>query len=152
VTAVARVVVAACVVSVASCSWTLPDDLPHLIQAMESSDVTTSVNATVKVWRVYGKNGLFEAIQAGGPRTRGRAAFRLQSCRDEDCEAMLVKVLRHDEDGFARKQAAMSLKVVGTERALPVLAEAQKDPDPRVAELAAEAADAVRARAHEPGK
>ena len=142
----ARWLVAACVIAGMACGGPLPDDLPLLIGMMESSDVTESINATVKVWRDFGKEGLFEAIRRGGPRARGRAAFRLQSCDQQDCEAILIQLLSRDADGFVRQQAATSLRVVGTAKALTTLDLTSKDGDARVAALSQEAATAIRAR------
>lgn len=130
----------------------LPDDLPSLIVVMDGNDFPASSDATIKVWRTFGKRGLFEAIRVGGDHARGMAAFRLQQCRDEDCETVLVNVLRGDRDAFVRTQATWSLRVVGTVRSLEALRAATREADPWVVTLASEAEAAIRARTPERSK
>jgi len=54
-------------VCIAACEPALPDDLSALIQLMNRNSETVSVNATIKVRRLYGQVGLLRALREGAP-------------------------------------------------------------------------------------
>ena len=124
----------------------MPDDLPALIQLMNQNSETVSVDATIKVWKVYGKAGLLRALREGGPTARARAAFRLRDFPDADIEQVLIDSAMNDADVDVRVQSLWSLEEIGTERALAVVEAATKDSDPLVSRTARDAAAAIRAR------
>jgi HEAT repeat protein len=128
------------------CEPSLLDDLPRLIQLMNSNNETISVDSTNKVWKKYGKDGLMRALEIGQPTARARAAFRLRNFADADTERMLIERVENDTDAFVRTQAVWSLEEIGTERSLPAVDKATHDPDPLAARTAREAAAAIRAR------
>jgi HEAT repeat protein len=140
------VTASALLVGTAACEPRLPDDLPALIQLMNSNDETISVNSTNKVWKNYGKEGLVRALEIGHPTARARAAFRLRNFANADTEQRLMESAEHDADAFVRTQALWSLQEIGTELALPTVDKATNDRDALAARTAREAAAAIRAR------
>ncbi len=139
-------ITSALLICMSACGPRLPDDLPTLIQLMNSNDETISVDSTNKVWKNYGKEGLVRALEVGQPTARARAAFRLRNFADVDTEQTLIDRVTRDGDAFVRTQALWSLQEIGTERSLPVVDKATRDPDPLAARTAREAAAAIRAR------
>lgn len=124
----------------------LPDDLASLVQIMNENGETRSVDATNKVWRTFGKDGLFEAARTGGPTARARAAFRLQDCNDGVCELELIRLLIQDNDTFVRTQAAWSLGVMGTPKAVPALRKAAAHDEKGLSQVARDAEVAIARR------
>jgi len=121
----------------------LPDDLSTLILVMNENSETRSVDATNKVWRTFGKNGLFQAVRAGGPTARARAAFRLRDCNDRDCERIVIELLLQDHDTFVRTQAAWSLGTIGTTDALDALRKAALSTDKNLSQVARDSEAAI---------
>jgi len=134
-------------ISLSGCGPNLPDDLPTLIQLMNRNSETISVDATLKVSRLYGNAGLLRALRDGLPTARARAAFRLRDFKDGETEQALLDVVVRDPDAFVRVQALTSLQEVGTARAIPVLQTATMDRDPDVARNARSAKGAIGDRA-----
>ena len=139
-------------VCMSACEPRLPDDLPALIQLMNRNSQKVSVNATIKVWKLYGKAGLLRALREGQPRARARAAFRLRDFPDAEIEQELMDSAVNDADADVRVQALWSLEEIGTDVALPVVERATNDEDPDVARKARDAAAAIRARSAAPGR
>jgi hypothetical protein len=139
-------IIALVIVVQLACLSSLPDDLPSLILAMNSGNETTSVDATLKVLRTYGKAGLLKAVSDGQNVARSRAAFRLREFPERDVVEVLTRVATDDADGFVRTQALWSLGEIGTLRELPAIERAMNDTDPIAADMAREAASAIRAR------
>jgi HEAT repeat protein len=135
---------------VSACEPKLPDDLSALIRLMNENSQTTSVDATNKVWRVYGKSGLLQALRDGQATARGLAAYRLKEFRDAETEQVLLEVVVKESVPFVRAQALTSLQDVGTERAIHTLEIAAKDSDPDVARNAKDAIEAIRVRSTTP--
>jgi hypothetical protein len=121
----------------------LPDDLSALVQVMNEDSETRSVDATNKVWRTFGKKGLFQAVRAGGPIPRARAAFRLRDCTDSECERILIELLLQDDDTFVRTQAAWSLGTIGTTNALDALRKAALSTDKSLSQVATDSEAAI---------
>ena len=124
----------------------LPDDVSTLVQVMNENGETRSVDANNKVWRTFGKEGLFQAVRAGGPRARARAAFRLQDCHDGECERILIQLLLQDDDTFVRTQAAWSLGIMGTTNALDALRKAAPSTDKNLSQVARDSEAAIARR------
>jgi HEAT repeat protein len=110
------------------------------------------VDATIKVWKLYGKAGLLRALREGQPRARARAAFRLRDFPDAEIEHVLMDRAVNDADAFVRVQALWSLEEIGTKRALAVVERAIDDPDRLVSRTARDAAAGIRARSAVPGR
>jgi HEAT repeat protein len=137
-------------VCMSACEPKLPDDLPTLIQLMNRNSQTVSVNATIKVWKLYGKAGLLRALREDQPTARAMAAFRLREFPDAEIEQVLMDSVVNDADAFVRVQALWSLEEIGTDRALPVVERAINDGDSDVARKARDAVAAIRARSAAP--
>lgn len=113
---------------------------------MNKNDEALSVDSTLKVWRLYGKEGLLAALRDGGPTARSRAAFRLRDLPGDDVETALLGTANGDPDGFTVVQALWSLEVIGTARALPRIVPLVESPDPQVARQARDAVAAITKR------
>lgn len=133
-------------VCLVACEPHLPDDLPSLIDSMNSNSETTAVAASNKVAKVFGKSGLLQALGTGGPTARTMAATWLGQFPDKDVEDALIGVLTQGDEPYVQISALSTLKRIGTAAALPAIERAMKDPDTSVAGMARDAASTIRAR------
>src|SRR5256885_3525133 len=92
----------------------MPDDLPSLIGLMNSDNETTSVAASNKVARVYGKHGLLQVLNEGEPTARAMAARWLVRFPDKEVEDALVALLNRERAPFVRIRALWTLKDIGS--------------------------------------
>jgi uncharacterized protein YidB (DUF937 family) len=76
-----------------ACEPTLPDDLPSLINSMNSNYEATAVVVSNKVAKAFGRSGLLQALKSGGPTARTMAATWLGRFPDKEVEHALIEVL-----------------------------------------------------------
>jgi hypothetical protein len=124
----------------------MPNDLPTLMNLMNSTDMTTSVNAANKISDLFGKDGLLEVLREGQPMARAKAARWLWRFPGDDVEAALCNVVDSDADSFLRVQALSSLGNMGTARAVPSVEVATHDQDLLVASSARDALWEIQSR------
>jgi HEAT repeats len=126
------------VVPIIACAPHLPDDLPGLMKAMGDYDMSVSWHAADKVRRLYGKEGLFQALQHANEYTRANAAHTLMHYSGPDVEEALVSVA-NDKDDHVRMWIAWSLGEVGSPGVRPTLERLSQDPADIVKRKAEEA-------------
>jgi len=125
----------------------MPDDLPSLATLMNSNNETTSVAASNRVTEVYGARGLLQVLDTGGATARGMAAIKLARFPRKEVEVALTRLLKKGDKPHVRISALSTLKEIGTDAALPVVDDAESDPDESVAAMARVAANTIRSRA-----
>lgn len=130
----------------AGCDPPMPDDLPSLIEYMNSDAQEYHVNAANKVAEVYGEEGLLHVLREGPLKARYRAARWLWRFPSDQVEQALIEVVTTETDPFLRTQALYSLKHVGTPKALPAVEAATRATDERVAFTAREALASIESR------
>ena len=128
------------------CERTLPDDLPSLMSSMNSNNETTSVAASNKVAKLYGKAGLLQVLTSGGPTARAMSARWLVPFEDAEVERALIATLNNDHDSAVRIRVLWTLKDTGTSASLEAVDRATQDRDAPVAAMARDAASAIRMR------
>jgi HEAT repeat protein len=115
------------------------------MDAMGAYDMRVSWHAAAKVRKLYGQEGLLEALRHPNPYTRANAAHTLMHYAGPSVEQALV-VAATDSDAHVRMWAAWSLGEQGTAAVLPTLEVLSKDSAEIVRMHASEAADKVRQR------
>jgi len=140
-----RAVAALALVALWSCEPSLPSDLPGLMRAMGDYDMEVSWYAARKVRRLYGKEGLFQALKHPNDYTRSNAAHSLMHDSGPDVEQALV-VAATDPDTHVRMWAAWSLGEQGSAAVLPTLQQLTGDRKEVVRLEATEAIRKVHAR------
>ena len=124
--------------SLLACEPVLPSDLPGLMDAMGDYDMRVSFAAARRVQRLFGKEGLFQALKHPNSYTRSKAAHFLMDFSGPDVEAALTAA-SSDPDKHVRMWCAWSLGESGTTAVLPALENLGQDPEDIVRSEAAEA-------------
>jgi HEAT repeat protein len=115
------------------------------MDAMGAYDMRVSWHAAAKVRRLYGRDGLLEAIKHPNPYTRANASHTLMHYGGAEVERALI-VAASDTDRHVRMWVAWSLGEQGTMAALPTLERLTADSAEIVRLKAAEAAEKVKRR------
>jgi HEAT repeat protein len=129
-----------------ACEPQMPNDLPSLMEAMNSNSETISVNASNKVSENFGREGLLTVLRTGGPMAKARAARWLWRFPNDEVEQALVLIVENERDSFLRSQALQTLGETGTSKALPVVEAASRSPDQLVSFSATDAMRLIRGR------
>ena len=115
------------------------------MNAMGDHDMRVSFAAARRVQRLFGKDGLFQALKHPNSYTRSKAAHFLMDFHGADVEAAL-SAASADPDAHVRMWSAWSLGEVGTAAVLPVLEKLAQDPEEIVRLEAVKALEKVRQR------
>lgn len=121
-----------------SCSSELPDDLPSLISLMNSNDMQVHTDASKKVLRLYGTDGLLKALNSPLLGTKAQAARFLRLNFDHRARDPLLQATRN-RDTHVRGWAAFALSSYPDQEVLERLKELLSDPEPVVQNWAREA-------------
>ena len=137
--------------SMLACEPTLPNDFQSLMQLMNSNNETTSVAASNKLSKTYGKDGLLIVLKDGRPQAQLMATRWLSRFPAPDVERAMSDVVLLNRDRSLRIGALWTLSEIGTVSALPAVDQAMQDPDASVAGMARDVANSIRGRARDAG-
>jgi len=129
----------------AACEPSLPSDLPGLIRSMGVHDMRVSWHAGDKVAKLYGKDGLLQALHDENAYARAKAAMFLARFPVPDVEAALV-MSAADPDTHVRMWTAYALGELSSPTVTPVLQRLATDPQEVVRIRATEALGKVQNR------
>ena len=144
-TSASRWAMAVWLLSAVACSPFLPSDKAGLMEAMGSNDMAVNFSAARKFDRLFGTQGLLEALEHHNANTRAVAAHVLMDRPGPEVEAALI-ARATDSDEYVRMWCAFSLGKIGSASARPVLERLAHDKSEVVSRRAAESLEELQAR------